>query len=88
MHGEIENWNNGWYGVSLGLSIPEIDRLIALLTKIRSDSEQHFHISSNYAGEGGLGDLEFYVSEAGSPSNMQLSGVALAPGSHLPPAGA
>ena len=88
MRGEIENLNNGWYGVSLGLSVPEIDRLIALLTEIRSDPEQHFHISSDYSGGGGLGGIEIYVAEAGSASNLKLSGVALAPGSELPPAGA
>jgi hypothetical protein len=42
MHGEIENWNNGWYGVSLGLSVSEIDRLIALLINLRNEPEQHF----------------------------------------------
>jgi hypothetical protein len=88
MRGEIKDWNNGWYGVSLGLSVPEIDRLIALLTKIRNDPEQHFHISSDYSGSGGLGDIEIYIAEAGSPSNLKLSGVALAPGSEMPPAGA
>jgi hypothetical protein len=88
MRGEIENWNNGWYGISLGLSVPEIDRLIALLTEIRDDPEQHFHISSDYSGDGGLGDIEIYVAGAGSPSNLKLSGVALAPSSELPAAGA
>ncbi len=87
MHGKIENWNNGWYGISLGLSFVEIDRLISLLTELRSDPKQHFHISSNYSGPGGLGDIEVYVVEAGSTSNLQLSGLALAPGSELPSSG-
>lgn len=87
MRGEIQNWNNGWYGVSLGLSVPEIDRLILLLTRIRGGSEQHFHIRSDYSGSGGLGDIEVYVTEASAPNNMQLSGLALAPGSEFPPAG-
>jgi hypothetical protein len=88
MHGEIKDWSNGWYGVSLGISVGEIDRLISLLTKLRNDPEQHFHISSDYSGAGGLGDIEVYVAEAGSSSNLQLSGLAMAPGSELPPAGA
>ena len=88
MHGEIENWNNGWYGISLGLSAAEIDRLIAMLTKLRQDPEQHFHISSDYSGSGGIGDIEVYVTEAETQSNLQLSGLALAPGSDLPSAGA
>jgi hypothetical protein len=84
MRGEIEDWNNGWFGVSLGLSIAEIDRLIELLTNIRNDPEQHFHISSNYAGSGGLGDIEISVAEAGSINNMSVSGLALAPGDDIP----
>ena len=88
MHGKIEDWKNGWYGISLGLAVPEIDRLIVLLTKLRDDSEQHFHISSDYSGNGGLGDIEIYVAEAGVPSNLKLGGVALAPSSDIPGAGA
>ena len=88
MHGKIEDWNNGWYGMSLGLALPEIDRLIVLLTKLREDPEQHFHISSDSSGSGGLGDIEIYVAEAGVPSNLKLGGVALAPSSDLPAAGA
>ena len=84
MHGEIENWNNGWFGVSLGLSAAEIDRLIVLLTMIRQDPDQHFHITSDYAGTGGLGGVEIYASEANDPSNMHISGVALAPGASIP----
>ena len=56
MRAEIDDWNNGWYGVSLALSITEIDRLIELLTNISKDPVQHFHISSDYAGSGGVGD--------------------------------
>ncbi|MGO4223650.1 hypothetical protein AB4Y64_17585 [Lysobacter sp. TAF61] len=88
MRGKIENWNNGWYGVSLGLSVAEIDRLIVLLTNLRGDPEQHFHITSDYSGAGGLGDIEVYVAEADVQCNMRMSGLARAPGSDLPPADA
>ena len=88
MRGKIEDWKSGWYGISLGLSVPEIDRLVVLLTKLRDDSEQHFHISSDCSGNGGLGDIEIYVTEAGVPSNLKLGNVALAPSSDVPGAGA
>jgi len=87
MHGEIESWNNGWHGISLGLTGAEIDRLIALLTKLRSDPDQHFHISSDYSGSGGIGDIEVHVASADELSNLQLSGLALAPGSEIPSSG-
>jgi hypothetical protein len=87
MHGEIENWNNGWHGISLGLTIPEIDRLVALLLKLKSDPDQHFHVSSDYSGVGGIGDIEIYVASADEPHNLKLSGLALAPDTELPPAG-
>ena len=83
MRGEIENWNNGWYGVSLGLSITEIDRLIALLNNLRNEPEQHFPISSDYAGSQGLGDIEVYVAEPSSVDNMHLGSKALAPGDSI-----
>ena len=88
MRGEIENWNNGWFGVSLGLSAMEIERLIAMLTMLRNDPDQHFHISSSYAGSGGLGDIEIYVQSSDDMSNMSMSSVALGPGDDVPSLGA
>lgn len=79
MRGEIENWNNGWYGISLGLSLAEIDRLIELFSMLRADPAQHFHMSSDYSGDGGIGDIELYVAEVGASGNLQLSSLALAP---------
>ncbi len=87
MRSEIENWNNGWYGVRLELSIAEIDRLIGLLTNIRNDPEQHFHMTSDYAGSGGLGNIEVSVAEANSNSDMSVNGLALAPGEFIPSSG-
>lgn len=84
MRGEIDSWNNDWCGISVGLSVSEIDRLIALLARLRDDPEQHFHISSDSPGSGGIGDIEVYVVEPGSSGNLSLSGVALVPGSEFP----
>ncbi len=84
MHGEIEDWNNGWYGVRLELSVAEIDLLIGLLTNIHNDPEQHFHMTSDYASSGGLGDIEVSVTEANAISNMSVSGLAMAPGDSIP----
>lgn len=85
MHGEIEDWKNGWYGVTLGVSVAEIDRMIGLLTRLRDDPDQHFHVLSDYSGLGGLGDIEVYVAEADATSNMQIGSYALAPGNETTP---
>ncbi|WP_349793169.1 hypothetical protein ABQY74_001920 [Xanthomonas sp. WHRI 7064] len=87
MRGEIEDWKNGWYGVTLGVSVTGIDRMIGLLTRLRDDPDQHFHVSSDYSGSGGLGDIEVYVAEADATSNMQIVSYALAPGNETTPNG-
>ena len=84
MHGEFKDWNNGWYGVSLGVSRAEIDRLIALLTTIRNNPDQHFHVSSDYVGSGGIGDIEVYVHDADAVNNLRMSGIALPPDDLIP----
>jgi hypothetical protein len=87
MRGELQDWKNGWYGLELGISLAEIDSLIELLQMIRNAPEQHFHISSDYKGTGGLGDIEIFVLPAGQSHNMSLSGGALSPGDVIPDPG-
>lgn len=88
MHAELENWNNGWYGLHLSLRPAEIQHLIELLGQLMQDPEQHFHISANYSGAGGIGDIEICAASASETDNMHLSGLAISPGSDLPAAGA
>jgi hypothetical protein len=83
MHAKLEDWKNGWFGVHLGLKMKEIDRVIALLQMLKAEPDQHFHLSSDYKGSGGLGDIEVYVQAADEPSNMESLGKALAPGSEV-----
>ena len=80
MYADIEEFETGWYGIGIGISIQEIDTLIDLLQMIKSDPEQHFHISSEYKGQGGVGDIEVYVMEENQEHNMILMGKALGPG--------
>ena len=88
MRAEIEDWNNGWYGLRLSLRPSEIPRLIELLRDLQQDHEQHFHISSDYAGESGVGDIEISVSCESEQDNMRLSGLAIAPGTDRSESGA
>jgi hypothetical protein len=84
MNAELEDWKNGWFGLRLSLAPSEIDRLIELLQSIRTDPEQHFHVSSQYRAAGGLGDIEFSVNDLGASDNLFLSGLAIEPGSEIP----
>lgn len=84
MHTKIEDWKNGWFGLKLGIAVHEIDPLIALLTMLKSDQDQHFHISNDYKGVGGVGDIMIYVQSADEVSNMgSPSSRAIAPGEEI-----
>ena len=76
----LNDWKNGWFGLSLGIATEEIDRLIGSLQQLKTDPTQHFHISSNYEGTGGLGDIEVCVKQESEIDNVFLSSMALAPG--------
>jgi hypothetical protein len=84
MNTTLEDWKNGWFGVGLGLAPAEIDALIAHLQQLKADPEQHFHITSEHKGSGGIGDIEVFVDPDAVPGNMRLSSLALAPGEDLP----
>ncbi len=80
MIAEIEKWKEGWQGISLGLSNTEIDHFIQLLTEIRNDNDQHFHIScKRNDGDPGLGGIEIYVKSESEKDNMHFMSLALEP---------
>jgi len=79
----LEDWKNGWFGLTMGISVDEIDRLIALLGALKSDPEQHFHIASDYKAAGGVGDVEVFIKADEDPDNLFLSSTALGPGDRL-----
>lgn len=83
MRAKLEDWKNGWMGLELGLSRDEIDELIRLLRMIQEDPDQHFHITSDYKADGGLGDITLYLKEPGEEDNLILGGRALAPGEEI-----
>lgn len=83
MHVTLQDWKNGWCGIEVALSAVEIDRLIELLRKLQEAPEQHFHISSDYKGPGGVGDIEVFIKPDTEPDNMFLTGEALNPGAAI-----
>ena len=55
------------------------------LQMLKTEPDQHFHLSSTYQDSGGLGDITVYLQDAGEPSNMDSIGSkALAPGDTSP----
>ena len=86
MYAELESWTSGWQGLRLNLRPPEIQRLIELLQYLQRDADQHFHISSNYSGQPGLGDIEIAVAAQSDSDNMWLSGLAIEPDANPPSA--
>jgi hypothetical protein len=83
MRASLKDWENNWFGLELELNPTEIDRLITLLQALKSDPDQHFHISSDYKAEGGLGDIEVSVKQEDKPDNLFLSSIAMAPGDEI-----
>lgn len=80
MHAELEDWKNGWHGLRLSASPSEILSLITLLQDLIKDPDQHFHISSDYKAEGGLGDIQISVKAQEDEDNLFLSSLAIPPG--------
>ena len=81
---KLEDWKNGWFGISMGIDSDEIDRLIELLKMIKGDPDEHFHLSSDYKGTGGVGDIEISMRDKSQKHNMHLSSRPLKPGEDIP----
>jgi hypothetical protein len=78
----LDDWKNGWFGVDVALAPSEIDELIDRLRLLQEDPAQHFHLSSKYAGSGGVGQVTFSVETAMEESAV-FSGPALHPGDEV-----
>ncbi|MCP4252691.1 MAG: hypothetical protein GY775_04650 [Candidatus Scalindua sp.] len=78
MYVKLEDYKTGWYGITISMRRNEIDTLIGQLRKLQMEENQHFHLSSNYKGNTGVGDIEFNIQEGGK-ENMSISGFAISP---------
>jgi hypothetical protein len=56
----LEDFKNTWYEISLGVKKAEIDNLIEKLHDLKGCKIDHFHITNNFEGEGGIGDNDRY----------------------------
>ena len=71
MRADIEDFETGWYGLTLGLKEAEIDELINTLRDLKK-YKTHFHLRSEFEGEGGVGDIEIYYQSDSVPDNLTL----------------
>ena len=79
----ISKWKNGWFGIQIAIDSDEINRLIELLRMIQQDPNQHFHISSDWKGTGGVGNIEISLRWAEQEHNMHLTSRAYLPGERI-----
>ncbi len=78
MYAELEDFKTGWYGIRISIREKEIDILIEQLKKLKREKNQHFHLSSTFEGESGVGDIEFSMQEDGQ-DNMYVTEFAKQP---------
>jgi len=60
MRVEIEDFKTGWFGLTVGIKSSEVDLLLNALKKLKK-TDGHFHMRSDYKGNGGVADIEFYA---------------------------
>jgi DNA topoisomerase VI subunit A len=79
MRVELEDLQTGWYHLCVEIRKEEIDRLIELLEVLKEHEGQHFHVTSSYEGDEGVGDIEFSIQGQDTVDNMMLTGLAITP---------
>jgi hypothetical protein len=68
----LEDFKNTWYEISLRLKKAEIDNLIEKLHDLKDGNIDHFHITNNFEGDGGIGDIEIYLQDDKEEDNIKL----------------
>jgi len=68
----LDDFGNNWYEISLGAKEAEIDNLIEKLNDLKGCKIDHFHITNNFEGEGGVGDIEIYLQDDKEEDNIKL----------------
>lgn len=79
-----EDWKNGWIGIDIEISPKDADYLIEMLKMLKGDTNQHFHISSDFKVNGGIGQLTFSMQPEDSIDNMEIGSRAYLPGEEIP----
>jgi hypothetical protein len=71
MNVDIKDLGKGWFEIGIGITSSEIKAMIAGLEGLQQRHD-HFHVRSDFSGDGGVGDIEIYWIEEDAPKNMTL----------------
>lgn len=71
MQVKLDDFKTGWFGLEVGLTDNDIAFLMEKLSTLR-ERKGHFHARSDFSGDGGVGDIEFYWAEPSTPANLVL----------------
>jgi hypothetical protein len=71
MHGKIEDFGTGFYGIELLVSQKDIENLISSLKKLREGVGYHFHLRGDFENSSGIADVMFAMKGA-EPDNLDL----------------
>ncbi len=74
MKSSIEDFKTGWYGITIGVDISDIDKLIEYLQLLKQDDSYHFHAFSTAfdTDEEGVADIQFVRKLDTEVSNMDI----------------
>jgi hypothetical protein len=78
MHAKLTDFRTGWYEIAIGLREEEIDILIALLQQLQKGIIHHAQAGGDYEGEGGIGDVTFYL-QTNDEDNLTILGPPIHP---------
>jgi len=67
----LEDFKTGWFGLQVGLTDAEIDKLLQHLSDLKK-TKGHFHIRSDMEGSGGVGDVEFFWAKPSNKSGYSI----------------
>jgi len=74
MNVDIKDIGKGWFEIGIGLTSSDVELLIERLQglKRRGEAFDHFHFRSDFAGPGGIADVEIYRAEEDAVKNMHI----------------
>ena len=67
----LENFKTGWFGLMVGITDAEIPVLIERLQKLQR-SRGHFHLRSDFSGNGGVGEVEIFLAEQDPAHSLRI----------------